>query len=338
MEEEKLNSEVTSAEPVVAKKEETGVSPVMLLAIFMLVLFVVFLPDVKVYLDKFMKPEARDASHVLPPAIDDEKEKPEEEIPAIRTYVIAKAKESDVHFDLSVLLNTLKTNSPNSEKMNVTFANNVLTFTSEDKIANYQYRNPILSVEIPESADNKSFYDETFKTLVKTLASLHGQEMNDAVYTIDHPSFLNYSMDQGMMIKTENKKVKYSVANNVNFTLLDSTKQFIEIADLGVREAMIASQFSKEKGDLLVEVSIKDKVVITIGQKNQIDSLSYDSLSNIMNFIFGEEELNKFNGLLTDKQKDMTKSIYEYQYMPSDVTGKFINYNVIKLTIDRKVI
>lgn len=344
MEEEK-KEEVVSEKPVditEGKKDDNALSPVFLIVLVLLLLFVIFLPEVKTVFDKVIGRKAMDASEIADQRPDPSSEtgkKEEASKPSTeKKYIIAMAKESDISFTLDELITAVKASSSLGDDLQLTYANNVLTFQAKGQIANFNYANNTFSIEIASDAANKNFYDTSFESLIKALATIHGLMAEDASYTLRDPSFNSYTKDQGFSKITDAGKTTYTAVNNVLLVLLDSSKQIFELSDLGMKESLISSDLNKVKGDLILEVTAKNTLTITIGQKNRIDSLSFDSLDNIISFLYSHEELDRFKDNITELRKDAKKSIYEYEYMPDDVANRFLNYNVVRVTINKKII
>lgn len=321
-----------------ASAKEESLSPVFLIVLLLLILFVIFLPNIKALADKVLKADDEQLEETIPPVPDDKEQKGEKEKPKAKSYVIAFAKESEITFEDDLLLETIKTLSPHKENLEIVFSENILSFSLEDNKAVFTLEGNTFKADIALDATNKVFYDESYETLVSALATLHGQRAEDVSYTIEHNAFAKYSEHQGFSIDYKADRAIYMAKTNVLFNLMDNTKAVIEIDELGLKELLISEDLTKEKGDLLIEVSANEQLVITIGQKNQIDDISFKTLYNIVEFVYNNEEVKELEAVITDLKIDTEKDIYKYEYMPEKVPDKFINYNVISLSIDKKII
>lgn len=319
---------------IVNQEEQAKFSVFTLIIILLLIVFVVFLPNIKNFYDKFKKaPKA--------PVVEVEVKPVEEEtidIAPVKEFVIALSKPATRNIELEELITAVAEDNPFSSGLNIKSERSVLSFTYGSEVANFKYNSDSLSAEIKIDDASAVFYSEMFVTLAKHIASLHGQSLDDLDYTFKSSSFKSYKAVQGLSAKEEGDKITYHIKTNVLFPLLDSTKTVITAEDIGLKENLISTDLNISKADLLLEIKAEEKLVITIGQKNYIDEITYTSLENIIEAIYGAEELENYKSIINQQNVDIKEDIYELEYLVTNKTNKFLEYNVIRLTVNKKII
>lgn len=304
-----------------------------LIVILILIVFVIFLPEIKSFYDKFTTVEDAPAREV-----DVEPVKEDKEPVVVKEFVIGLSKAALRNIELEELIGSVSATSPYGTGLNIKKEGAIISFTYEEKTANFKHDSDTITAEIKPDDASRVFYEEIFHLLARNIVSLHEQSVEDLEYTLKSSSFKNYKANQGISHQEKNDKINFYIKTNVFFPLLDSTKAIITADDIGLKESLISSDFNLVKGDLIVEIKAEEKLIITIGQKNYINDLSYDSLENIIQAIYGDEELANYKTIIDRQNADIKKDIYNFEYLLSNNASKFLEYNVIRLTVDKKII
>ena len=207
----------------------------------------------------------------------------------------------------------------------------------------YKVKDNIISATFSTNKNTSFFTDLATIYLIDTICEINGYEKDEVLPSITDALIANYTLeDEGLIFRHNSGLIEFQMDITKKIPLIDFSKVYLELDDVEYgRTDMLNGSFTTQRGNIMATIETKDGVSeITIGEKDEITEISYQSLLTIIQVLFDDKKAveyikNNYSGIEEGDKKfggvkiELDYSITNNELRAYDIAGLKITHVTI---------
>ena len=210
----------------------------------------------------------------------------------------------------------------------------------------FNFENDVLSGKFDMNNDASYFTAFVSLYLIDAIGQVNGYEEEEMIQSLNDMGILEYTLEnEGLEISSSSDTFEFKVNINKKVPLIDFSEVYITTEDLESVESYIKEgSYSMQRGNVvMITLTTDGTTTITIAEKKELTSNSYNSLLSVVDVLFDSSKASKY---VKSKYESIEEGDKEFAGVKVDVdyetddesinSLKDSGYEIMNITINHK--